>query len=106
VVDTINACFSTLLPDAYANGASVLKFSGDALLLWFKGEAHAVRAAGRSRRPVTASGVAEDASGRRAGEPERTHQPLFLLGGEVGGQQLGLSALEGVSDLAHAGLVG
>ncbi len=44
LVDTINACFSTLLPDAYANGASVLKFSGDALLLWFEGERHAARA--------------------------------------------------------------
>lgn len=44
LVDTINACFSMLLPEAYANGASVLKFSGDALHLWFDGEEHAVRA--------------------------------------------------------------
>jgi class 3 adenylate cyclase len=44
LVDTINACFSTLLADAYAHGGSLLKFGGDALLLWFEGTDHAVRA--------------------------------------------------------------
>ncbi len=43
LVDTINACFSSLLSDAYASGGSLLKFGGDALLLWFEGEAHAPR---------------------------------------------------------------
>ncbi len=41
LVDVINSCFSTLLADAYANGGSLLKFGGDALLLWFEGEHHA-----------------------------------------------------------------
>ena len=36
LVDTINACFSALLADAYAHGGSLLKFGGDALLLWFE----------------------------------------------------------------------
>jgi len=43
LVDTINACFSTLLVDAYADGGSLLKFGGDALVLWFEGEQHALR---------------------------------------------------------------
>ncbi len=37
LVDTINACFSALLADASAGGGSLLKFGGDALLLWFDG---------------------------------------------------------------------
>ena len=40
LVDTISACFSTLLAEAYANGGSLLKFGGDALLLWFAGDEH------------------------------------------------------------------
>jgi class 3 adenylate cyclase/tetratricopeptide (TPR) repeat protein len=44
LVDTINACFSALLVDAYAHGGSLLKFGGDALLLWFEGSEHASRA--------------------------------------------------------------
>ena len=44
LVDTINSCFSVLLAEAYANGGSLLKFGGDALLLWFEGEDHPVRA--------------------------------------------------------------
>lgn len=43
LVDTINACFSALLADAYAHGGSLLKFGGDALLLWFEGTDHAIR---------------------------------------------------------------
>jgi class 3 adenylate cyclase/tetratricopeptide (TPR) repeat protein len=43
LVDTINSCFSALLADAYANGGSLLKFGGDALLLWFEDDDHAVR---------------------------------------------------------------
>lgn len=44
IVDTINACFTALLVDAYANGGSLLKFGGDALLLWFDGDGHPRRA--------------------------------------------------------------
>jgi class 3 adenylate cyclase len=44
LVDAINACFSALLGDAYSRGGSLLKFGGDAMLLWFSGEEHAVRA--------------------------------------------------------------
>jgi class 3 adenylate cyclase/tetratricopeptide (TPR) repeat protein len=44
LVDAINACFSALLADAYAHGGSLLKFGGDAMLLWFAGDRHAARA--------------------------------------------------------------
>src|SRR5947209_1869001 len=44
VVDTINSCFTVLLTEAYDNGGSLLKFGGDALLLWFEGEGHVQRA--------------------------------------------------------------
>ena len=43
LVETISACFSTLLAEAYANGGSLLKFGGDALLMWFEGPEHALR---------------------------------------------------------------
>ncbi len=44
LVDAINACFSALLADAYTGGGSLLKFGGDAMLLWFDGDEHALRA--------------------------------------------------------------
>ncbi len=44
LTDAINTCFSALLADAYEMGASLIKFGGDALLLWFDGEDHAARA--------------------------------------------------------------
>jgi class 3 adenylate cyclase/tetratricopeptide (TPR) repeat protein len=43
VVETINSCFTVLLSDAYQMGGSLLKFGGDALLLWFEGEGHPLR---------------------------------------------------------------
>ncbi len=44
LVDAINACFSALLGKAYDRGASLLKFGGDAMLLWFEGDEHVLRA--------------------------------------------------------------
>jgi class 3 adenylate cyclase/tetratricopeptide (TPR) repeat protein len=44
LVDAINSCFSALLADAYAQGGSLVKFGGDALLLWFEGAGHEERA--------------------------------------------------------------
>src|ERR1700722_20676003 len=44
LVDAINSSFSALLADAYAHGGSMLKFGGDALLLWFDGDEHPLRA--------------------------------------------------------------
>jgi class 3 adenylate cyclase/tetratricopeptide (TPR) repeat protein len=44
IADTIGGSFASILKVAYANGASLLKFGGDALLLWFHGDDHAGRA--------------------------------------------------------------
>lgn len=44
LVDTINECFTALLAEAYTRGGSLLKFGGDAMLLWFDGDEHALRA--------------------------------------------------------------
>ena len=38
ITDTIGGSFASILKVAYENGASLLKFGGDALLLWFQGE--------------------------------------------------------------------
>lgn len=45
VSEIVNAIFARLLAVAYANGGSLLKFGGDALLLFFEGPEHAGRAA-------------------------------------------------------------
>jgi class 3 adenylate cyclase/tetratricopeptide (TPR) repeat protein len=45
LVETIGACFSSLLAVAYDNGGGLLKFGGDALLLKFEGDDHVARAA-------------------------------------------------------------
>jgi class 3 adenylate cyclase/tetratricopeptide (TPR) repeat protein len=45
VTDVIGSCFSRLLADAYEFGATLLKFGGDALLLFFSGPGHECRAA-------------------------------------------------------------
>ena len=44
ITDLIGGSFDSVLEAAYENGGSLLKFGGDALLLWFAGEGHAVHA--------------------------------------------------------------
>src|SRR3954451_16105618 len=44
LVEAIDSTFAKLLVDAYANGGSLLKFGGDALLLLFEGNGHELRA--------------------------------------------------------------
>lgn len=44
ITEVIGKCFESILAVAYDNGASLLKFGGDALLLWFQDSGHAVRA--------------------------------------------------------------
>ncbi|MBW3537470.1 MAG: AAA family ATPase, partial [Actinobacteria bacterium] len=45
LTELVGNCFTELLADAYANGGSLLKFGGDALLLAFDGCDHQTRAA-------------------------------------------------------------
>ncbi len=44
ITEAIGGSFESILHVAYENGGSLLKFGGDALLLWFEGDGHAVRA--------------------------------------------------------------
>ncbi|MCC7114771.1 MAG: AAA family ATPase [Burkholderiales bacterium] len=44
ITDVIGRSFESILAVAYDNGASLLKFGGDALLLWFQDTGHATRA--------------------------------------------------------------
>jgi predicted ATPase/class 3 adenylate cyclase len=67
LTDVINSTFAQLLRVAYENGGGLLKFGGDALLLFFSGDEHAARAATASYgmrrtlreigRPRTSAGV-------------------------------------------------
>ena len=44
ITDAVGGSFESILAVAYQNGGGLLKFGGDALLLWFHGEGHAERA--------------------------------------------------------------
>src|SRR5206468_1165843 len=44
ITEAISRCFEAVLAVAYENGGSLLKFGGDALLLWFTDDGHATRA--------------------------------------------------------------
>ncbi|MGZ4439757.1 MAG: adenylate/guanylate cyclase domain-containing protein, partial [Gaiellaceae bacterium] len=69
VTDVMNATFARLLAEAYAFGGGLIKFAGDALLLFFDGPDHALRAAAASvalrdalaeiSRPQTSAGEVE-----------------------------------------------
>ncbi|HYM16654.1 MAG TPA: adenylate/guanylate cyclase domain-containing protein [Dehalococcoidia bacterium] len=66
VTEVLNASFSDLLAAAYEEGGSLLKFGGDALLLFFSGDAHAVRgcrAAVGMRRHLRERGQVRTAAG-------------------------------------------
>ena len=59
ISDAIGASFSAVLDVAHANGGGLLKFGGDALLLFFEGDGHverACRAAVGMRRALRAAG--------------------------------------------------
>ncbi|WP_203336668.1 tetratricopeptide repeat protein [Nocardioides limicola] len=54
----VNDCFTALINAATLESGDVLKFGGDALLLWFDGDEHpirAARAAGRMQRAIGAA---------------------------------------------------
>ena len=87
LVDAIDRTFSQLLVEAYDNGASLLKFGGDALLLLFEGPGHELRgcrSAACMRRTLTRMGMVESGGVRirlrmSAGvHSDRFH--LFLAG--------------------------
>jgi class 3 adenylate cyclase/tetratricopeptide (TPR) repeat protein len=66
VTDVLGAVFTRLLAVAYAEGAGLLKFGGDALLLWFAGADHptrAVRAAHGMRATLRSIGAVPTTAG-------------------------------------------
>jgi class 3 adenylate cyclase/tetratricopeptide (TPR) repeat protein/predicted ATPase len=67
VTDVVGDVFSLLLATAYANGGGLIKFGGDALLLFFSGPDHAlkgVRAAAGMRRTLSELGGIETSAGK------------------------------------------
>ena len=66
VTDVMNATFETLLGVAYSYGGGLLKFGGDALLLFFDGDRHearAARAAFEMRKSLRALGRPQTSAG-------------------------------------------
>ena len=54
----VNGCFSAIMNPAFLEGGDVLKFGGDALLIWFDGPDHQMRstlAAARMQRAIGAA---------------------------------------------------
>ncbi len=67
VADAINNCFDALLGVAHRQGGQLLKFGGDALLLLFTGDDHALRAAHAAldmRTQLRSVGRIDTSSGR------------------------------------------
>lgn len=54
----VNACFTAIISASRSEGGDVLKFGGDALLIWFEGDGHEVRAATAGARMQRAIGAA------------------------------------------------
>ncbi len=67
VTDVLGAVFARLLAVAYGNGGGLIKFGGDALLLFFSGMDHAARAARAAvgmRRELREIGAIQTSAGR------------------------------------------
>ena len=115
LVDAINACFSALLADAFALGGSLLKFGGDAMLLWFDGDGHVLRAcaaAAAMRRTLRDVGRiragASDVVLRMSVGVHSGSYAMFLLGGShrellIGGA--GTSEVVAMEGAASAGQI-
>jgi class 3 adenylate cyclase/predicted ATPase len=115
LVDAINACFSALLGDAYARGGSLLKFGGDAMLLWFEGDDHVLRAcaaAADMRRTLREVGRIRAGGGevvlRMSVGVHRGSYAMFLVGGShrellIGGR--GATTVVAMEGLASAGQI-
>ena len=88
VTDVIAECFNRLLADAYSHDGTLLKFGGDALLLFFRGDDHAHRAAAAAldmRRTLREIRVFQTEAGRvELGMTVGVHTDgfdFFLVGG-------------------------
>ncbi len=115
LVDAINLCFTALLANASELGGSLLKFGGDAMLLWFDEEGHAPRAcaaAAAMRRTLRGVGRiragASDVVLRMSVGVHSGEYTMFLVGGShrelmVGGPAA--STVVAMEGLASAGQI-
>jgi class 3 adenylate cyclase/tetratricopeptide (TPR) repeat protein len=115
LVDAINACFSALLGNAYDRGGSLLKFGGDAMLLWYEGDEHVLRAcasAAEMRRTLRAVGRIRAGGGevvlRMSVGVHCGSYAMFLVGGShreflIGGR--GATTVVAMEGLASAGQI-
>jgi class 3 adenylate cyclase/tetratricopeptide (TPR) repeat protein len=71
ITETIGGSFEHILKVAYDKGGSLLKFGGDALLLWFEGDAHVERACDAA---VTMRSLLDDVGRIRLPDAEVTLQ--------------------------------
>jgi class 3 adenylate cyclase/tetratricopeptide (TPR) repeat protein len=115
LVDAINHCFSELLADVSGRGGSLLKFGGDAMLLWFDGDGHTERACAAAtamQRTLREVGRIEAGAShvvlRMSVGVHSGSYPMFLVGGShrellVGGA--GTTAVAEMEGLASAGQI-
>ncbi|MGZ4248550.1 MAG: adenylate/guanylate cyclase domain-containing protein [Solirubrobacteraceae bacterium] len=115
LVDAINHCFSELLADVSTRGGSLLKFGGDAMLLWFEGDGHTERGcAAAAAMQQTLREVGRIRAGashvvlRMSVGVHSGSYPMFLVGAShrellVGGA--GASAVAEMEGLASAGQI-
>lgn len=89
VTDVVNSTFTRLLAVAYENGGSLLKFGGDALLLFFAGRDHPTRACYAAigmRRKLRSLGPLKTSAGQvrlRMSIGVHSGDFLFFLAGET-----------------------
>ena len=111
VTDVIGFVFRQLLATAYANGGGLIKFGGDALLLWFGGENHptdgAAAAIGMRRALMDMGAINTSAGNVRLRMSVGVHSGLFhffLVGGDhrelllTGPAASRVVAMEGTAD--------
>ena len=115
VTDVVGFVFRQLLGTAYANGGGLIKFGGDALLLFFSGEHHAsdgVTAAIGMRRTLSEMGAIDTSAGKvrlRMSVGVHSGEFHFFLVGERHRELLltgpGASAVVAMEGTADAGEV-
>ncbi|MDX6669322.1 MAG: hypothetical protein QOK04_2702, partial [Solirubrobacteraceae bacterium] len=113
VTDVMNATFTRLLDVAYAEGGGLVKFGGDALLLFFTGAEHATRAARAAhgmRRTLREIGKPRTSAGQvnlRMHVGIHTGAFHFFLVGETHRELLvagpGATATVALEDISEAG---
>jgi class 3 adenylate cyclase/tetratricopeptide (TPR) repeat protein len=113
LVDVINTCFTDLLADAYGRGGSLVKFGGDAMLLFFYDEEHTQRACGAAaamRRTLRKVGHVRAGDSnvvlRMSVGVHRGNYTMFVAGGSHRELLIGGSAATAVVEMESAAAPG